>query len=134
VALGRVVERLLDAADEIYERALTGLSDLPATCRPGIRAAGMVYAGIGSQVRANGFNSVDHRAYTTRAHKVRLLVASISKRDLAGNCDESPALAEVNYLVDAAVDEAHDPRGTMEWLVDLNTKLARRDRGLETIR
>lgn len=132
-ALGQVVKRLLEQADQIYQRALTGLSDLPASCRPGIRAAGMVYSGIGDSVRANGYNSIDHRAYTTKAQKLGLLLRAFGGHGLTGTCDESPALTEVNYLVNASHDPEHDPRGAVEWLVDLNSKLARRDRGLDQI-
>ena len=32
-------------------------------------------------------------------------------------------------LVDAAVDPSHDPRGSLERFLDLQTKLARRARG-----
>lgn len=131
-AIAKVVKRLLDKADEIYLRALTGLSDLPRACRPGIRAAGMVYAGIGTQVRANEFNSIDYRAYTTKAQKLALVFRALRNDGPYGSCDESPALKEVNYLVDAAADPDTDPRGSVEWLIDLNTKLARRDRGLDT--
>jgi len=130
-AIARVVERLLDQADEIYLRALTGLSDLPRSCRPGIRAAGMVYAGIGTQVRANNFNSIDVRAYTSKTQKLALVFRALRNDGPYGSCDESPALTEVNYLVDAAADPDVDPRGSLEWLVDLNTRLARRDRGLD---
>jgi phytoene synthase len=133
-AVARVVERLLNTADEIYLRALTGLADLPMACRPGIRAAGMVYAGIGTQVRANGYNSIDQRAFTTKAQKLALLVRALRNDGPYGSCDESPALTEVSYLVDAAADPDTDPRGSMEWLIDLNTKLARRDRGLDHMR
>ncbi len=127
-ALGQVIERLLDTADRIYQRALTGMGDLPSGCRPGIRAAGMVYAGIGTQIRANGFNSIDQRAYTSRSKKVSLLLQALVPPITQSTCDESPALKEVTYLVDAAVDHSHDPRGSIERWVDLHTKLALRDR------
>ncbi|WP_247869266.1 phytoene/squalene synthase family protein [Ahrensia sp. R2A130] len=127
-ALASVVERLLDEADAIFERARTGFADLPASCRPGIRAAGFVYAGIGTQVRANGFNSVDHRAFTTRRQKLRLLLRALSVAEINGACDETPALAETSYLVDAAADHSADPRSRGEWLVDLSAKLHQHDR------
>ncbi|MEL7273786.1 MAG: phytoene/squalene synthase family protein [Pseudomonadota bacterium] len=126
-ALGRVVERLLDEADRIYERAQTGYADLPHACRPGIRAAGMVYAGIGTQVRVNGFNSMDQRAFTTRRQKASLLMQALSQPFETVACDDSPALKEVAYLVDAAHDPAIDPRGSIETLVDIWGKLKRQD-------
>lgn len=127
-ALASVVERMLDEADAIFERARTGFADLPAVCRPGIRAAGFVYAGIGTQVRANGYNSINHRAFTTRRQKLRLLLRALSAAEINGACDEAPALAETSYLVDAAADHDTDPRSRGEWLVDLSAKLHQRDR------
>ncbi|MEO8280203.1 MAG: phytoene/squalene synthase family protein, partial [Ideonella sp.] len=49
-ALGAVVQRLLDAADELYQRADGGVARLPLACRPGINAARFMYAAIGHEV------------------------------------------------------------------------------------
>jgi 15-cis-phytoene synthase len=49
-ALAGVVRRLLDEADELYLRAATGVSSLPADCRLGIAAARHIYAAIGTEV------------------------------------------------------------------------------------
>ncbi len=125
--LGSVVERLLDKADEIYERAWTGIADLPSSCRPGIRAAALVYNEIGTMVRVNGFNSVDHRAYTTRSRKLGLMLQVPGKPFDIISCDQSEPLPEVTYLVDAAQKEFDLPSGDAEWVVDLFTRMKQQD-------
>lgn len=126
--LGRVVERLLDAADEIYMRGMTGITDLPTSCRPGIRSAGMVYAEIGQKVRKNGFNSVDQRAYTTRGRKLSLMLMSAGNPlDISG-ADQSPPLPEVRYLIDVSARDEEAAFGDGEWLINLFAEMDRRDR------
>lgn len=125
--LGSVVKRLLDHADKIYKRAMTGVADLPTTCRPGIRAAALVYAEIGQKVRANNYNSVDYRAYTTKARKLSLMLQVPGKPFDIISCDQSAPLPEVKYLVDAA-EKPHDlPSGDAEWVVDLFAKMHQMD-------
>lgn len=127
-ALGRVVRRLLDTADAIYERGMTGIADLPASCRPGIRAAGMVYAEIGQKVRQNGYNSIDQRAYTTRGRKLSLMLMSPGNPlDIRG-ADQSPPLPEVEYLIHAAAQGDETAFGDGEWLINLFAEMDRRDR------
>ena len=125
--LGSVVERLLNKADEIYIRSLTGIADLPAKCRPGIRAAALVYNEIGHRVRANGFNSIDNRAYTTRARKLALMLKVPGKPFDIISCDQSEPLPEVTYLVDAAQKDHDLPSGDAEWVVDLFTRMKEQD-------
>lgn len=125
--LGSVVKRLLDKADEIYLRALTGVADLPSSCRPGIRAAALVYNEIGQMVRANGYNSIDHRAYTTRGRKLSLMLQVPGKPFEIVSCDQSPPFPEVEYLVDAAQKPNDLPSGDAEWVVDLFTRMKQQD-------
>lgn len=122
-ALGRVVEKLLDTADMINERALTGIGDLPKSSRTGVRAAALVYSAIGKQVRKNDYNSIDQRAYTTKAQKLALLLKAFSGGIEQHSCDDAPALDEVSYLVEAAVDLKEDPRSKAEWMLDLVGRL-----------
>lgn len=127
--LGSVVERLLEKADEIYKRALTGVADLPSSCRPGIRAAALVYNEIGQMVRANGFNSVDNRAYTTRGRKLGLMLQLPGKPFEIISCDQSEPFPEVEYLVNAAQKDHDLPSGDGEWLVDLFMRMHQKDHG-----
>lgn len=102
-ALGRVVQRLLDAAADLYRRAEPGIAHLPASCRPAIHAARLIYAEIGAEVAAAGFDSVSRRAVVPKRRKLAL-----AARAAAGWTRESledgraPALAETQFLVRAA--------------------------------
>ncbi len=68
-----VVRSLIDEADGLYASAWPGIADLPARCRPAIRAAAVVYAEIGRRVRDSDYDSVSARVWTTKAGKLRLL-------------------------------------------------------------
>ncbi|MEM8650644.1 MAG: phytoene/squalene synthase family protein [Pseudomonadota bacterium] len=126
-ALGHVVKRLLDTADEIYKRGVTGIADLPASCRPGIRAAGMVYSEIGQKVRQNGYNSIDQRAYTTRGRKLSLMIMSSGNPLDISSADASPPMPEVAYLISASARDDEIAYGDGEWLINLFAEMNRRD-------
>jgi phytoene synthase len=44
------VERLLDAAQSLYARAMTGIAGLPLSCRTAIRSAALIYREIGREI------------------------------------------------------------------------------------
>lgn len=126
-ALGRVIERLLNEADIIYKRSLTGVTDLPFACRPGIRAAGLVYAEIGAQIRKNGFDSVTQRAFTGRAKKLSILATAVFMPSGLMACDTSPAIRETRYLVQATVKSGTMAGNAGERLLDIVARLNNRD-------
>ncbi len=133
--LGRVVERLLKHAKTIYMRGITGVVDLPTSCRPGIRAAGMVYAEIGEKIRENEFNSIDERAFTSRSRKLGLMLRSAGNPFDLADCDQSPALPEVAFLMEAAARDKDEPFGDGEWLLNLFTEMEQRDQAyLQSVR
>jgi len=133
--LGSVVERLLDVADEIYERGMSGILNLPTSCHLGIRSAGMVYAEIGTKVRQNECNSVDTRAYTSKGRKLGLMLKSASAPFSALEADTSPALEEVQFLIDVAARDSDTAFGDGEWLLELFAELEKRDQAyLQTVR
>ncbi|MCH2076238.1 MAG: phytoene/squalene synthase family protein [Rhodobacteraceae bacterium] len=113
----RMVKRLLSEADRLYLRAEAGVPQLPRSARPGITAARLVYAGIGSQIRANGFDSISHRAVTTKRQKLGWVGQAVM-RSAAGMLMPQPAtlyarpLPEVAFLVDAAATPASAPSRT----------------------
>jgi phytoene synthase len=74
------VRALLDDADLLYAAAWSGIADLPARCRPAIRAATLVYADIGRKVRQADYDSISRRAWTGKTEKARLLVQSLGHR------------------------------------------------------
>jgi phytoene synthase len=112
---------------------------LPAPCRPGIRAAGLLYAGIGREVEARGFDSVGGRARVPARRKAALLLrAALPRPDRASRAAAlaAPPLAATRFLVEAAAAAAGAPeraagRGFEEravWVIELFARLERRDR------
>ena len=106
-ATRRIVRRLLAEANRLYIRSEAGISRLPIEARAGIFAARFVYAGIGREVRRNGYDSVTRRAHTSKMQKLGW-VAQAGLR-AAGTVvgPQSPVLyarplPETAFLVDAA--------------------------------
>lgn len=109
------VARLLEDADRLYARSWEGIARLPAQSRPAIRAASLLYAEIGNEIRRGGFDSVNRRAWTTRRTKLAILArAALSARvprsafpGAAGAVDDAdlgsdPARQAASELVHAA--------------------------------
>ncbi len=76
-ALGGLVARLLAEAERLYARADSGIGQLPAGCRAGIRAARLIYAGIGHEVVRAGCDSVSRRAVVSKGRKFVLLARAL---------------------------------------------------------
>ena len=68
-----VLERAMDAADARYRRGLDGVQALPSKMRLGIRSAARMYREIHNEVRANGYDDLSRRAYTSLGRKLRLV-------------------------------------------------------------
>jgi phytoene synthase len=100
-AIGSVVRRVLAAADVLYRHADLGIAALPLACRPGIRAARTLYAGIGDEIARRGYDSVSQRASTTIGRKLILLCTMFG----SGRAIEAAAapliVEEARFLVDA---------------------------------
>jgi phytoene synthase len=135
-ALGRVVARLLRAADELYRRAETGIAMLPRDCRSGIGAARLIYAEIGRQLERQGLDSVTRRAVVPRHRKLRLMARSLSLPGPRAADLAAPALPGTAFLVRAveAMPDAEawpDPgfRERLLWAVELFDRL---DQGTPT--
>ncbi len=133
-ALGSVVLRLLNAADDLYRRADDGIANLPADCRPGISAARHLYAGIGHQVAARGGDSIASRAVVPASRKARLLgralVAAAANRD--SRAGHAP-LEATRFLVEAvaSASAAEPPPQASDqviWLIMLFERLERGQR------
>jgi phytoene synthase len=113
-AIASVVQRLLDAADTLYERAEHGIAALPRDCRPAIHAARLVYAEIGRELERLKLNCIDHRAVVSRNRKLALIARATAAAVVApgdAHC-ALPALPAVQFLVNAAVDSAPPPAPT----------------------
>lgn len=102
-AIGRVIQRLLDAADELYRRSEIGIGALPRDCRPAINAARLVYAEIGRQIEQSGLDSVSQRAVVSRQRKLALIARATAAAfaPSGGKRASPPALPAVQYLIDA---------------------------------
>jgi phytoene synthase len=142
-ALGGVVQRVLRAAEELYERAGSGVAALPLDCRPGINAARVLYAEIGREVERRGFDSVARRAVVPGARRARLLVGAIAASAGAVKRSGVPPLPETRFLVEAvaAAPVHRDGPGAIPWwnlydrivwVIDLFERLERRERTLRT--
>jgi 15-cis-phytoene synthase len=102
-ALGGVVKRLLNEAAVLYKRADAGIPLLPAGCRPGIRAARLIYAAIGDEVARNGYDSVTRRAVVPLSAKLPLLARSLVSRLDVHGLVSLPPLTATAFLVEAVV-------------------------------
>ncbi|HSN71140.1 MAG TPA: phytoene/squalene synthase family protein [Steroidobacteraceae bacterium] len=139
-ALGAVIRRVLAEADRLYQRAEPGIAALPSACRPGIRAARLLYAEIGREVERCGGDSVSTRAIVSGWRKVALLASASLAAGPAPATADQPALRETKFLVDAAVAAGHAPAravnglsaGAIErrvaWLIALFERLERSER------
>ncbi len=138
-ALARVVERLLEVAASLYQRADSGISKLPRACRPSMFAARLLYAEIGKVVAENGHDSVSSRAITSAPRKFRLLLQLPRVYALSRSRIGLPPLDETAFLVDAAIAmpapaTTQDADGLLDslegqfvWVLDLFEELHRRE-------
>lgn len=137
--IGQVIERLLAAADELYNRADMGIARLPADCRPGIMAARLMYTEIGREVLRQGCDSVSARAVVTSGRKLSLLFQAMNvllvKADPTSNdpcADASRFLvAATNGTAEADRASSHswwDVRSRLIFVLDLFESLERRER------
>ncbi len=135
-ALAGVIERLLNHADMLYQRSEHGIPELPRDCRPAIRAARLVYAEIGEQLRREGLDSISRRVVVSKQRKLALMAraagAAMISSGRAGA--ELPVLPAVQFLVDAAAAAApvagarHTPRRPfgerLGWMIALHEREA----------
>ena len=103
----RIVKRLLAEARRLYIRSEAGISALPLTARSGIFAARYVYAGIGTQVKRNGHDSITRRAHPSRMQKLGWVMQAGLRAAGTVVMPQSPViyaapLPEVRFLVEAA--------------------------------
>lgn len=129
-ALAGVVQRLLDAADDLYARAAAGVSSLPLDCRPGINAARLLYAEIGHEVARAGGDSVNRRAVVSGPRKTALLLqAGLGLWPSCARLSEAPLPATLPLL--EAVARTTPPSvaaSKAEFVVDLFARLERSER------
>jgi phytoene synthase len=132
-ALGSVVGRLLAVADQLYERAGTGIGELPLACRPGMQAARLLYAAIGAEVRRRGLDAVTGRAHVGAARKAELLARAVVAGLTPAVADASPTLPAARFVVDAAVAGTNASPARLRlsdrviWMLELFERLEQRE-------
>ncbi len=125
--------QLLEAADTHYRAGLAGADFLPSACRPAIRAAGLIYAGIGSAIARSGYDTITRRAFVTRRRKCVLAArAFLPARSRPVLREAAPPPASL-FLLDAirhARRSAAPPpkRGSYAWMVELFMRLETHER------
>ena len=128
-----MTRRLLAQAHRLYIRSEAGVAALPRGARSGIFAARFIYAGIGREVRRQGFDSITRRAHTSKAQKLAWLAQAGLRAAATHVTPRSPviyasALPEVQFLVDAASDgQAGVQTGRTAALIDTLAQLRARD-------
>jgi phytoene synthase len=100
-ALAGVIERLLCAADELYRQADIGIAALPRTCRPAIRAARLLYAEIGHEVRRRGHDAISRRAVVPAGRKALLLSQALAPRSGRHLGTTATTLNAIVFLIEA---------------------------------
>ncbi len=106
-----LIKRLLDAAQHFYTKAQPGIRDLHQDCQAAIYTASQSYADIGEVIRKQGYNSIDTRAYTSRARKLWRLTQAATKRRRSNSqrnhsIQTGPALPQAEFLIDAIMQPA----------------------------
>lgn len=129
--IAAMCERLLAYADILYQRADAGVSLLPLRCRPGIRAARLIYSSIGREIANQGYRTVGKRAIVPVRRKAALLawaLPSIPWRHVNGQQVhlDWPPLAETRYLLADVESTPHCDR--VEWLINMFSALDERQR------
>ncbi len=137
--IGQLTARLLARADILYKRADQAIARLPATVRPAIYAARLLYAEIGNVVAAHKFDSVSTRARTSAARKAWLVGAAMQRAAKPMPKAILSVQDGVNRaLVAAVVREPAPPlvltkpaptvKDDINWVLDLFSDLEQRDR------
>ncbi|MEY2780858.1 MAG: 15-cis-phytoene synthase [Pseudomonadota bacterium] len=104
-AIGRLTNRLLDSADELYVQALPGIASLPTDCRAAIHAANLIYAEIGHQLRREGLDSVNHRTVVSTSRKLVLLLKAWTQARWICMSDEAPStLPEIEAFLGTSLE------------------------------
>ena len=144
--IASVIDRLIKAADVLYERSEHGIGQLPRDCRPAIRAARLVYAEIGRELEKAGLDSINHRAVVSGKRKLTLLVRASGAAIIAPANPKHhfEALPANKFLVQAAmlpgghlpaepnqpVHRSFDERA--RWAAELFERLERTDNARNT--
>ena len=137
--IGEMTALLLSRADTLYKRADQAIARLPATVRPAIYAARLLYAEIGKVVARQKYDSVTTRARTSAGRKAWLVGAAMQR---AAKAMPKATLAVQDGIKRALVAAVvHEPtpalvltkpsptvKEDLNWVLDLFSDLEQRDR------
>ena len=141
--IAAIVQRLLNTADTLYDRATLGIAHLPLGCRPGIYAARALYAEIGRELERGGLDSISKRAVVSTKRKLavlaRILVLLETEWAPARRLGPAAQMDETRFLVEAvaaapvrdaarlSTPRARPIEDRVVWVIDLFARLERRD-------
>ncbi|HQT66893.1 MAG TPA: phytoene/squalene synthase family protein [Acetobacteraceae bacterium] len=125
-ALASIIAKLLAVADELYSKAESGIGCLPFFCRPGIGAARLIYAAIGTEIARAGFDSINQRARVTGGRKLALAARALLCCVVPRGSAAGPALPQASQLVAAAC--IADGPAKINWFVNVLTIFERLER------
>jgi phytoene synthase len=100
--VGAVVRRLLNEADILYAQASAGIAQLPASCRPAIHAARLLYAAIGHHAGGAAFDPVARRAVVPGRAKLGLVLQAVAASALPARATRPVEVPAAWALVAAA--------------------------------
>lgn len=137
--IGEMTRRLLARADVLYKRADQAIARLPATVRPAIYAARLLYAEIGAVIAKQKYDSITDRARTTPSRKAWLVGAAMQRAARVTPKTDLPITDGINRpLVAAVVNEPVNAtfgnkapqrvKDDINWVIDLFSDLEQRDR------
>lgn len=129
--IAHLTQRLLDAAEPMYARGLSGLELLAPRCRTSIKAAGKIYREIGEEVRANNYDSISQRAVVPTRRKLELVKEAMFEP--GAPLHTGAALPASVFLVEAVsstrprIAYPAVPTGVL-WVLDLFARMEVRDK------
>jgi 15-cis-phytoene synthase len=137
--IGEMTQALLARADELYKRADQAIARLPATVRPAIYAARLLYAEIGKVVASQRYDSISTRARTSAPRKAWLVGAAMQRAakpvpkatlPVQDGMNRPLVAAVVTEKMRAPVISKTKPTVTedINWVLDLFSDLEHRDR------
>jgi 15-cis-phytoene synthase len=137
--IGEMTKRLLARADVLYKRADQAIARLPATVRPAIYAARLLYAEIGAVITANKYDSITERARTSAPRKAWLVGAAMQRAarptpkailPIQDGVARPLVAAVVNEVISDTMLVKAQPslRDDVNWVLDLFSDLEQRDR------
>ena len=127
-----ITKDLLAQASRLYHRSEVGIASLPHKVRPAMFAARHIYAAIGDSIRHNHFDSIAHRARTSKATKLGWLGVSVGKT-VASAVLPLPAtiyampLPQAEFLVRAAAVDTYRAPGWSDRFLSIMEQLHKHD-------